>query len=244
MIYGPTYQFTNFFASHSLNTKYFVLNITLSPTFHTSVSFLTLSACHFIFSICLSFHLLLYFFPFCKLYHFLHLSLFLISIPIINSLLQFAINRDTLVVKCALLLITKFANANHSGQFFCLWSTKNLRYYSNSLFMCSIYLSVWGWNNIDSFISIPNMLFNSFVISATNCSLLSDTILSGNLCNFHTLSLNNCTNPFADVLSVVATEYIILDNLLQTTRIASFPATNGNFVIKSTVRYIYILIIM
>ena len=42
MIYGLTYQSTNFFTSHSLNTKSFILNIILSPTFHTSASFLLL----------------------------------------------------------------------------------------------------------------------------------------------------------------------------------------------------------
>ena len=83
------------------------------------------------------------------------------------------------------------------------------------------------------------MLFNFFVISATNYSLLSDIILFGNPCNFHILSLNNLANPSANVPSVVVTKYIILDNLSQTTRIASFPATNSNFVIKSTVRYVY-----
>ena len=48
MAYGPTYLSTNFFASHSLNTKSFVLNITLSSIFYSSFSFLPLSACHFI----------------------------------------------------------------------------------------------------------------------------------------------------------------------------------------------------
>ena len=45
-------------------------------------------------------------------------------------------------------------------------------------------------------------------------------------------------NPSTDVSSVVV-KYIILDNLSQTTRIVSFSATNGNFVMKSTVRYVY-----
>jgi len=39
------------------------------------------------------------------------------------------------------------------------------------------------------------------------------------------LSVNFRTGPFADVPSVVATKYVILDNLLQTTKITSFPAT-------------------
>ena len=48
MMYGPTYWSTNFFTGHSLNTKSFVLNITLSLFFHSSTFFLSLSACHFI----------------------------------------------------------------------------------------------------------------------------------------------------------------------------------------------------
>ena len=72
------------------------------------------------------------------------------------------------------------------------------------------------------------MLFSSFVGSAANCGPLSDITLSGNLCSFHTLSLNNLANPFADVLSVVATKCAIFDNLSHTTRIASFPATSGS----------------
>ena len=86
---------------------------------------------------------------------------------------------------------------------------------------------------------MPNILFNFFIIFATNCSSLSDTILSGNLCNFYILSLNSYTNPSANVPSVVATKYVILDNLSQTTRITSFPATISNFVIKSTIKCVY-----
>ena len=52
IVYGPTYQSTNFFTGLFLNIKSFVLNITLSPTFHTSASFLSLSACCFISSCC------------------------------------------------------------------------------------------------------------------------------------------------------------------------------------------------
>ena len=115
---------------------------------------------------------------------------------------------------------------------------KNLRYYSNSWFICLVCPSVCGWKAINSFISIPNILFNSFVNSAANYGSLSSTTLSGNLCNFHTLFLNNLANPFTNVPSVVATKYIILNNLLQTTSITSFPATNSNFVIKSTIRWV------
>ena len=105
--------------------------------------------------------------------------------------------------------------------------------------MCFICLSVWEWNNVDSFVLIPNILFNFFAISTAHYSSLSDTILSGNPYNFHMLFLNNLTNSSADIPSIVVTKYVILNNLLQTTRITSFPATNSNFVIKSTVRYIY-----
>ena len=70
--------------------------------------------------------------------------------------------------------------------------------------------------------------------SAVNYGLLSDTILSSNLCNFHILFLNSVVNP-----SIVATKCIILDNLSQTTKIAFFPVTNSKFVIKSTIKYIH-----
>ena len=100
--------------------------------------------------------------------------------------------------------------------------------------MCFICLSVWEWNNVDSFVLIPNILFNFFAISTAHYSSLSDTILSGNPYNFHMLFLNNLTNSSADIPSIVVTKYVILNNLLQTTRITSFPATNSNFVIKST----------
>jgi len=48
IIYGPTYQSTSFFASYSLNTKILMLNIILSPLFHISTYFLSLSAYFFI----------------------------------------------------------------------------------------------------------------------------------------------------------------------------------------------------
>ena len=48
MVYGPTYQSTNFFTGLSLNIKSFILNITLSLTFYSSAFFLTLFACPFI----------------------------------------------------------------------------------------------------------------------------------------------------------------------------------------------------
>ena len=141
-----------------------------------------------------------------------------------------------MVVKCILLLTTNSANTSYSGQSFCLWSLKNQRYCSNSWFIHSICSSVWGWNDINSFVSISNIRFNSLIISTANWGPPSNTILSRNPCNFYMLSLNSLANFSTNVFSIVATKYIILDNLLQTTRTAFFLATNSNFVMKSTVR--------
>ena len=55
----------------------------------------------------------------------------------------------------------------------------------------------------------------------------------------YTLSLDNLSSPSTDISFIVATKYVILDNLPQITKIVSFPATTGNFVIKSTVRYVH-----
>ena len=49
-------------------------------------------------------------------------------------------NRNTLVVKCVLLFIANSTDINYSGQYFCLWLIKNLRYYSS--FFLSTYLFV------------------------------------------------------------------------------------------------------
>ena len=87
---------------------------------------------------------------------------------------------------------------------------------------------------VDNLVFIPSILFNSLVNSTTNCSPLSDTTLSGNPCSFYTLSRNSLANPSADVPSIVTTKCVIFDNLSHTTNIASFPATTGNFVMKST----------
>ena len=65
---------------------------------------------------------------------------------------------------------------------------------------------------------------------------LSNITLSSNLCNFHTLSLNNYAKSFVNVLSIIALKYAILDSLLHTTKIASFSTINSNFMIKSTVK--------
>ena len=93
--------------------------------------------------------------------------------------------------------------------------------------------------DVDSFVSILNILFNFFIISAVNCSSLSNIILSSNPCNFYMLSLNDHTNSSTNVPFVVVTKCVILDNLLQTTRIVFFLATNSNFVIKSIIKFIH-----
>ena len=58
---------------------------------------------------------------------------------------------------------------------------------------------------------------------ATNCGPLSEMILSGSLCNFQMLSLNNCANPSALILSVVGIKCVIFVNLSTTTKIESYP---------------------
>jgi len=75
--------------------------------------------------------------------------------------------------------------------------------------------------------------------STANCGPQSEITLSGNLYNFHILSLNNLTNPFTNVSFVVSTKCAIFYNLSYTTNITSFSATNGNLVIKSTIKYVY-----
>ena len=94
-------------------------------------------------------------------------------------------------------------------------------------------------NAIDNFISIPNILFNSLDISVANYSFLSNIILSGNLCNFYTLSLNNYTTISTNISSIFATKCVILDNLSQTTRITFCPATNSNLVMKFTIKCVH-----
>ena len=148
-------------------------------------------------------------------------------------------NRDTFIAKYTLLLTANSADTSHSGQSFCLWSTKNLRYCSNSWFIYSVCLPVYGWKDVNNLVLIPNILFSSLVISTANCGPLSNTTLSSNPYSFYTLFLNDLTNPSTDVSSVVATKCVILDNLSQTTRIVSFLATNSNFIIKSIIRYVY-----
>ena len=64
-------------------------------------------------------------------------------------------------------------------------------------------------------------------------------MLSSNLCNFHTLSLNNYTTISTNISSIVVTKCVILDNLSQTTRITFCLATNSNLVIKFTIKCVY-----
>ena len=77
------------------------------------------------------------------------------------------------------------------------------------------------------------MRFNSFITPAANCGPLSEIMLSGSPCNFQTLSLNSHVNPSALVLSVVGIKCPIFVNLSTTTKMASYPCTKGNFVMKS-----------
>ena len=81
-------------------------------------------------------------------------------------------------------------------------------------------------------------MFSFLINSIANWDPLSDIMLFSNLYNYYILSLNNCINPSTDISSVIATKYVILDNLLYITKIAFFLVTNSNLVIKSTIRYV------
>jgi len=116
---------------------------------------------------------------------------------------------------------------------------KNCKYYSSSWFILSVWPSVCRWNDVDNFVLISNILFSSFVNFAANYSPLSEITLSRNSCNFYILSLNNYANSSANVSFIIITKYVILDNLLQTTRTVSFLATNSNFMIKSIIGCVY-----
>ena len=87
-----------------------------------------------------------------------------------------------------------------------------------------------------NFVSIPTILFNSFVNFAVSYSSLSEIILFDNPCNFHILFLNNLVNSFTNISFIVITKY---DNLSHTTKIIYFSATNDKFIINLTVRYVY-----
>ena len=115
------------------------------------------------------------------------------------------------------------------------------KYYSSSWSVFSVYLSVYKWKAIDSFISISNILFNSLINLTANYSLLSEVTLSGNPCNFHILSLNNLTNFSAIIFSIVIIKYNILKNLSHTTKIELWSLDTGNFIIKFTNIYIAIV---
>ena len=143
MIYRLIYQSISFFSGLSLNTKSFMLSIILSLFFHFSTSFLPLFAYHFIFSYTYLKAASAFFCTFFILStNSIIFSFLLISASILNSLLYFAINRDTLIAECVLLLTANSADASYSSQFFCLWFTKNQRYCSNSWFICSVCPSV------------------------------------------------------------------------------------------------------
>ena len=99
--------------------------------------------------------------------------------------------------------------------------------------MCSVWPSVCRWKAVDSFVSMPSNPFNSFIKSTVNCGPLSEIILSGNPCNYHTLSLNNLASPSAVVFSVVSKKYTILVKWSTTTSILLYPCAKGNLLIKS-----------
>ena len=132
-------------------------------------------------------------------------------------------NSNIFVAKCTLLFTANSVVASYSGQFLYPYSIKNLKYFSNSWFIHSVCLSVCVWNDIDNLVSISNILFNSFVNFATNCSPLLLITLSSNLYNFYTLSLNSLSKiPSTNATFVVVTKYVIFDNLSHTTSIISF----------------------
>jgi len=108
------------------------------------------------------------------------------------------------------LFTTNSTVANNSSQFLCLYSVKNHKYCFNTWLIYSICPSVCRWNIVDNLVSIPNILFNSFVNSTANCSSLLLITFSGNLCNFYTLFLNNLANPSTDVSSIVTTKCAVL----------------------------------
>ena len=109
-----------------------------------------------------------------------------------------------------------------------------LRYCSNSWFVFSVYLSVCRWKAVDSFVSIPNILFNFFINFVANWGSLSEIIHFGNLYNFHTLFLNNFAKLFTIIIFIITIKYNIFENLLHTTKIESWSLDIGNFIIKST----------
>ena len=77
---------------------------------------------------------------------------------------------------------------------------------------------------VNNLVLILNILFSSLISSTINYSPLSETILSDNPYDFYMLSLNSLANPFTNILFIVATKCIILNNLSHTTKIMSFSA--------------------
>jgi len=77
---------------------------------------------------------------------------------------------------------------------------------------------------VNNLVLILNILFSFLISSTINYSPLSETILSGNPYNFYILSLNSLANPFTNILFIVVTKCIILNNLSHTTKIMSFSA--------------------
>jgi len=107
------------------------------------------------------------------------------------------------------------------------------------LFSLSAYLYV-GKRMLTTLFQFPT--FCSALLSILlQIKALSKITLSSNLCNFYTLSLNNLAKPSANVPSVIVIKYAILANLSQTTRITLFPATNSNFIMKSTAKCVHSL---
>jgi len=119
-----------------------------------------------------------------------------------------------------------------------LWKIKEIVLTLNS-YIPLIHLFVDGKTLIASFQSLIYYSTPSSSLLQTMNLFLSNNILSGNLYNLHTLSQNNLANSSTNISSVVATKYIILDNLSQTTRIVFLLATNSNFIINSTIRCVY-----
>lgn len=76
-----------------------------------------------------------------------------------------------------------------------------------------------------------------------NCSLLSEIILSDNICSFQMLSLNNYASSFTVIPFVIVTKYTIFNNLLHTTSITFFSIANGSSVMKFTIRCVYSFLI-
>ena len=118
------------------------------------------------------------------------------------------------------ILLTLFFNDNVIFWIMNIYSDSShsaLKYLKNTGVNIINLLIMTGYFNIrDSII-----LFNPLIIPATNCGPLSEITLSGNPCNFHTLSLNSLANPFTVIFSVITTKWDIFENLSHTTKIES-----------------------